>query len=83
MSSEPDRIAVPTNGRRPHPVATLTAEEPTAPSGPAPAEVAASGPSDAELATALSPKQLAVGFGIVASIVLLAAGRVLRRRARG
>jgi hypothetical protein len=83
MSPEPDRIAVPTNGRRPHPVATLTAE-PEAPAGAPPSETATSAvPSDAELATALSPKQLAVGFGVVATIVLLVAGRVLRRRSRG
>ena len=82
MSTDPDRIAVPTNGRRPHAVTTPTAE----PEAPAEAPSSGSGvpavPSDAELATALSPKQLAVGFGVIASILLLVAGRVLRRRSR-
>jgi hypothetical protein len=83
MSSDPDRIAVPTNGRRPHAVTTPTPEPEPAAEAPSPESTAAGVPSHAELATALSPKQLAVGFGIVASIVLLVAGRVLRRRSRG
>jgi len=75
MSSDPDRIAVPTNGRRPHPVPEATAaatepasDDPTAPRGPA-------------MPGGLSPQQLAVGFGIVASLVAIAAG-VARRRVR-
>ena len=75
MSSDPDRIAVPTNGRRPHPVppaaATATAEpaaDPTAPSAPA-------------LPAGLSAQQIMVGFGIVASLIAIAAG-VARRRVR-
>jgi hypothetical protein len=73
MSSDPDRIAVPTNGRRPHPVpeaaatAAPAAGDPTTPMAPA-------------LPGGLSPQQLAVGFGIVASLVAIAAG-VARRRA--
>jgi hypothetical protein len=83
MSPDSDRIALPTNGRRPHAVTTPTAE-PEVPVETSSTETADAGvPSNAELATALSPKQLAVGFGVVASIVLLVAGRVLRRRARG
>ena len=83
MSQDSDRIAVPTNGRRPHAV-TTPAPEPELPAAAPSSERATAGaPSDAELATALSPKQLAVGFGVVASIVLLVAGRVLRRRTRG
>ena len=74
MSSDPDRIAVPTNGRRPHPVKTASApaapaaDDPTAPTAPA-------------LPGGLSPQQLMVGFGIVASLVAIAAG-VARRRVR-
>jgi len=82
LSTEPDRIAVPTNGRRPHPVTTST--EPAVGSGSeSGVEETAAVPSDADLASAVSPKQLAVGFGVVASILLLVAGRVLRRRTRG
>jgi hypothetical protein len=82
MSPDPDRIAVPTNGRRPHAVTTLATEPEPAAETPSAESAAAGVPSDAELATALSPKQLAVGFGVVASIVLLVAGRLLRRRSR-
>ena len=86
--SEPDRIAVPTNGHRPHGVATLvpTTERATgATAGPSTGPSAttdATAPTDAELAAAVSPKQVAVGFAVVASIVLVAA-RILARRARG
>jgi hypothetical protein len=77
MSSDPDRIAVPTNGRRPHPVpeASAAAAEPAADD---PAAARAPAPT---LPGGLSPQQLAVGFGIVASLVAIAAG-VARRRVR-
>jgi hypothetical protein len=74
MSSDPDRIAVPTNGRGPHPV-----PDPLAPSEPA-SESGSGAPSEEEMSTAFSPKQLAIGFGIVASLLLLLAGRARRRR---
>jgi hypothetical protein len=86
MSTEPDRIAVPTNGRRPHPVATPTRSDVATATGSVPAsrvEETGTVPTDADLASAVSPKQLAVGFGVVASILLVVAGRVLRRRSRG
>jgi hypothetical protein len=83
MSTDPDRIAVPTNGRRPHAVATVPAEEKPPPEASPTVPAASNLPSDADLATALSPRQLAVGFGILASIMVLVAGRVLRRRSRG
>jgi hypothetical protein len=73
MSPEIDRVTVPTNGRGPHPVPT-TAEPEEADSG---------APSDEEMSTAFSPKQLAVGFGIIASLVLLAVGAARRRRPGG
>lgn len=79
MSPDADRIAVPTNGRGPHPTsAVTTAQVPAAAEGP-PSGV----PSDEELATAFSPKQLAVGFGIIASLVLVLAGWARRRRSGG
>jgi hypothetical protein len=39
-------------------------------------------PTDPALLGAVSPKQLAVGFGIIASLVLLALGRSRIRRGR-
>jgi hypothetical protein len=72
MSQDPDRIAVPTNGRRPHPLVT---PEPAAPS-----EADSGAPSDEEMSTAFTPKNLAIGFGIVASLVLLLVGAARRRR---
>jgi hypothetical protein len=72
MSQDPDRIAVPTNGRGPHPLVT---PEPAAPS-----EADSGAPSDEEMSTAFSPKQLAIGFGIIASLILLLIGSARRRR---
>ena len=80
MSSDPDRIAVPTNGKRPHPptepLPPLRGEPPTA------EPLHTFSPTDPALLGAVSPKQLAVGFGIVASLVLLALGRSRRRPGR-
>ncbi len=66
MSDEPDRIAVPTNGRGPHHVAD--------------ASLAPGAPTDEEMSVAFTPKQLAIGFGIIASLVLLLVGAARRRR---
>ena len=80
MSGDPDRIAVPTNGKSPHPVAAplppLRGESPTA------EPPRAFNPTDPALLGAVSPKQLAIGFGIVASLILLALGRSRRRSGR-
>ena len=76
--TDPDRIAVPTNGHGPRDVATLLAplrgEPPTStpPSSP--------GPSDQDFSVAFSPKQVAIGFGILASLLVLLAGRARRGR---
>lgn len=67
MSQEIDRIAVPTNGKGPHPV------DPA----PPPDETDEPLPS----AVTFTPTQLAVGFGILASLVLLVV-RQARRRGR-
>jgi len=75
MSPDTDRIAVPTNGRGPHPVAAPVEE--ATPTDPADAVQL---PSGIDLSNAVSPKQLAVGLGIVASVVLLLAERARRRR---
>ena len=78
---DPDRIAVPKNGHKPHPAPAplmpLRGEPPTA---APPSTPAASSPSDQEFSVAFTPKQVAVGFGIVASLVLLLAGRARRGR---
>jgi hypothetical protein len=79
VSSDADRIQVPTNGRGPHPAAAVIT-----PAGPAagdePVRVT---PDPAEPADAVSPRQLAIGLGILASLVLLVAGRAFRRRSGG
>jgi hypothetical protein len=79
MSPDVDRVPVPTNGHGPHSTAETArlagADDLTPPD--------AGEPSDEDLATAFSPKQLAVGFGIVASLVLVLAGWARRRRAGG
>jgi hypothetical protein len=78
MTEETDRITVPTNGKSPHPVQgplpTLRGEPPTA------VPPRSFSPTDPALLGAVSPKQLAIGFGIVASLVLLAVGRARRGR---
>ena len=81
MSTDPDRIAVPTNGHKPHaltaPLPPLRGEPPTA------AEpLHTFSPTDPALLGSVSPRQLAIGFGIVASLVLLALGRSRTRRDR-
>ena len=65
MSQAPDRIPVATNGKGPHP------------SEPAPAPVDSQPTQPATVV--FTPTQLAVGFGILASLVLLVAGRLRRR----
>jgi hypothetical protein len=72
MSSDTDRIQVPTNGKGPHPVHAPDLD----PEPPAPEAIS----------VAFTPTQLAVGFGILASLVLLVVGRMRRRgrtRSRG
>jgi hypothetical protein len=80
MSPDTDRIAVPTNGHKPHalttPLPPLRGEPPTA------EPIKTFDPADPTLLGAVSPKQLAIGFGIVASLVLLALGRSRTRRDR-
>ena len=74
MSPDAEKIPVATNGKGPHPGdATSPADEPSAAvadtEGPAPAST-----------LAFTPTQLAVGFGILASLALLLVGRMRRRR---
>ena len=95
MSSDPDRIPVPTNGKRPHAVPTMTAPAAgraapaagvagaaaTAPTTAAKGAAAGTRSSTPDLPAGLSPQQLAVGFGIIASVLAIGAG-LARRRVR-
>jgi len=74
MSPDPDRITVPTNGRGPHPI-----PDPVSPTA-LPPERSLGGPTKEEMSVAFSPKQAAIGFGILASLLLLVVGRARRRR---
>ena len=74
MSEETDRIAVPTNGKGPKAVPAADGSATT--SEPAPRT------SQEETSVAFTPTQLAIGFGILASLVLIVAGRMRRRSGR-
>jgi hypothetical protein len=81
MSSDPDRIAVPTNGRGPHAVpGPVSSEDARAAPTSGSTRSDPGAPSAEEMSLAFTPRQLAVGFGIIASLVLLAAGLARRRR---
>jgi len=75
MSDDQDRVAVPTNGRRPH---AVTIEAEVVPPSVSPVDPPAA-PTPTDIAYAVSPRNLAIGFGILASLAVLVAG-VLRRR---
>ena len=78
MSRAEDRIPVPSNGHHPPMDTARDAEPDLSPAPrrtPAPGEIAG-----ADLRVAVSPAQLAVGFGVVAAIILAVAGRRRRRR---
>lgn len=81
MSTDPDRIAVPTNGRGPHAVPGVddAGPTPTSPATPRPA-VPPELDLSADLSGPFSSRQLIVGFGIIASVVLLLISRARRRR---
>lgn len=72
MNSDDERIPVPTNGQRP----PATPPEATPPEATPPAVASALG-----LAIAFTPGQIAAGFGIIAALILVIAGR--RRGKRG
>jgi hypothetical protein len=68
MTNDLERVPVPTNGKGPHPAAEPKLPRSTEePSG--------------ELEVSFTPTQIAIGFGIVASLIVLAA-RQFRRRGR-
>ncbi len=68
MTRDVDRITVPTNGRGPHPVVPPALDDPADDDTPIPSPIP------------LSSGQLIVGFGVIASLILLLLGR--RRRGR-
>lgn len=79
MSNSLDPVPVPTNGHRP-PLASdevTPSEEPAAAAAPS----APAAPATDEFRVAVSPGQLAAGFGIIAALILLVVGR--RRGKRG
>jgi hypothetical protein len=67
MTRADDRIPVPTNGHKPPPPVDAR------PPGPDP------GPAGPDLRIAVTPAQAAVGFGIIASLILVVLGRRRRR----
>jgi hypothetical protein len=79
MSNDQDRVAVPTNGRRPHALSIEPEDTKPAGSGTNPSDTI-DAPTATDMANALSPRNLAIGFGILASLAVLVAG-MLRRRA--
>ncbi len=95
MNRDTDRIAVPTNGRKPHKVPEAPALAPVAAAAEhAAAEHAAAADAaddraardpvakvtSPELTIAVTPAQLAVGFGVIAGVILLVLGRRRGRR---
>jgi hypothetical protein len=68
LSQETERIPVPTNGKGPHPV-----HEPAMP----PDEQ-----DDVVPTVTFTPTQLAVGFGVIASLILVLLGWMRRNRRR-
>ena len=87
MSGDTDRIAVPTNGHKPRPSrrkARPAAEAPVLASTTPPAAIEtpdrATKVTSPEMTVSVTPAQIAVGFGVIAGIILLVLGR---RRGRG
>jgi hypothetical protein len=89
MSRPDDRVAVPTNGHG-GPLAGVgdaSLQPAAAPGAPLQAAGGTTGPADEGVATRrniaieVTPTQLAVGFGVIASLILLLLGR--RRGRRG
>lgn len=84
MSPPDDRVAVPTNGHRPAMSDQERSIDPTAlPGTERGAATTPTVPSDRgprAIVPAVSPGQLAAGFGIIAAVILLVLGRRRSRR---
>lgn len=81
MSGDSEKVHVPTNGHGPHTLQPKTSPEPPTATAVPTAAIdldAASGPSRS-MSFQPTPGQLAVGFGILASLILLLVGRRRRR----
>jgi hypothetical protein len=76
MSRSGDRVSVPTNGHHPPTAAAIGTSAPAAPVDPeVPAVGVDPGPSRPDIRISVTPGQAIVGFGILASLVLLLLGR--------
>lgn len=75
MNHDTDRVTVPTNGRKPHTVPDADDAADDAASRDPVAKV-----TSPELTIAVNPAQLAVGFGVIAAVILLLLGRHRGRR---
>ena len=77
MSPPDDRVAVPTNGHRP---AMSDHDEPATERGTATPPMIRPDRGPRAIVPAVSPGQLAAGFGILAALILLIIGRRRGRR---
>jgi hypothetical protein len=77
MSPPNDRVAVPTNGHRP---AMSDHDEPGTERGTATPPTITPDRGPRAIVPAVSPGQLAAGFGIIAALILLIIGRRRGRR---
>ena len=75
MSGDTDRIAVPTNGHTPRAFEASPDQAPTTqpdaiqPPDPVPTV------TSSEMTVSVTPAQIAVGFGVIAGIILMVLGR--------
>jgi hypothetical protein len=77
VSPSDDRVAVPTNGHHP---AMSDVEEPGTERGTATPPTVTTDRGPRAIVPAVSPAQLAAGFGIIAAVILLVLGRRRSRR---
>jgi hypothetical protein len=77
VSPPDDRVAVPTNGHRP---ALPDHDEPATERGTATPPMITPDRGPRAIVPAVSPGQLAAGFGIIAAVILLILGRRRGRR---
>jgi hypothetical protein len=83
MSRPGDRITIPTNGHHTLAADPSPAEAPaSSPTSPAPDLDRPAGPGGTDVRFAVTPGQAIMGFGIIASLLLLVLGRRHRRRDR-
>ena len=76
MSPPDDRVAVPTDGHRP----AMSESEPGTERGTGTGPTVTTDRGPRAIVPAVSPGQLAAGFGIIAAVILLVLGRRRSRR---